>query len=134
MKKTHLSRLIVVIVALSSMLFMQLALAGYVCPKASEHGHAPDMATMTAATVDMPGCEKMDAMQPGLCHASAHTVHQSLDKYELPSVQPFVPATVFPILTQFVTPNFSTHFELNPALLSGAAPPPLAIRHCCFRI
>lgn len=116
------------------MLFMQLVLAGYVCPKASLDVPAAGKVAMSEMVVDMPGCDQMNVDQPSLCHASAHTVHQSLDKHESPSVQPFVPAAIALVLVHVVVLTPPSSFERNTTRLSGAAPPPLAIRNCCFRI
>lgn len=134
MKLTGQSRVIAALLALVSMLFMQLVLAGYVCPKASVDSSASEMAAMSTTVSDMPGCDQMDTAQPSLCHASTHATHQSLDKHELPSVQPFVPTTMSLVLVNLVIPSSTSPFERNTARQSGAPPPPLAIRNCCFRI
>ena len=140
MKFSRPSRVISAFLALVSMLFMQIVLAGYVCPKPGAELSMPRMAAMaamaamSATAIDMPGCEQMDVVQPSLCHASVYTVHQSLDKHESPSVQPFVPASISLILVHAVPPVPSSQFAFNTTRQSGAAPPPLAIRNCCFRI
>jgi hypothetical protein len=121
------------ILALFSMLFMQLAVAGYVCPS-STTGSLVGEVVASAAMVGMPDCDHPDAVQPTLCHASAHAVHQSLDKHEPPTVQPFVPASIVHVLLYAAVPVSPDRFELNTAHPSGASPPSLAIRHCCFRI
>lgn len=134
MKISRPSRVLGAVLALVSMLFMQLVLAGYMCPKISVDAPASEMPAISSMAADMPNCEQMDTAQPTLCHASVHTVYQSLDKHELPSVQPFVPATIALVLVHIAVPITTNPFNFNTALQSGAPPPPVAIRNCCFRI
>ena len=134
MKIIRPHRIVSAVLALVSILFMQLVLAGYVCPKGSPDAQRVKAAAMASMLEEMPGCEQMDVVQPGLCHASVHTVDQSLDKHELPPVQPFVPATISLVLVHIATPTPANPVELDTARRSGAPPPPLAIRNCCFRI
>jgi hypothetical protein len=138
MKTTRSSRINGVFLALASMLFMQLLLAGYVCPKANAAVSAtkipaPDTIA-DAMNVDMPDCEQMDIVQPSLCHASAYAVQQSLDKHEMPAVQPFIPTTISLVLVYLEVPISANPIALNATTQSGIPAPPLAIRHCCFRI
>lgn len=134
MKLTRQPRIIAAFVALASMLFMQLVLAGYVCPKVNIEAAASEMMTMSTMSIGMPDCDQIDPVQPGLCHASAYAVHQSLDKHELPPVQPFVRAAMSLVLAGLVIPTSGNSSEFNTVRQSGAPPPPLAIRNCCFRI
>ena len=134
MKITRPSRIVGAVLALVSMLFMQLVLAGYVCPKPAVDASLPTVAEMTMMVADMPGCDQMDVVQPSLCHASAHTLHQSLDKHEIPAVQPFVPGAMSLVLAHVALPNPVNPVDRNTVRQSGAPPPPLAIRNCCFRI
>jgi hypothetical protein len=136
MKNLRPSRVLGAILAIVSMLFMQLVLAGYVCPQTdgSRLAPAPAAVAVSGAAVSMPDCVDTDVTQPTLCQASAHTVHQSLDKHELPSLQPFVPADLILILVSTSLPKSSSALALDTVRQSGAPPTPLAIRHCCFRI
>jgi hypothetical protein len=121
MRPVRATRLAAAVIAVFSLLFTQLALASYVCP-----------GSVTMA--DMSHCAGMDKAQPGLCHASGHAAHQSLDKPDLPQIPPF--HAVGPVLT-IIVPDLAAHTPpALPAapLLARAAAPPLAIRHCCFRI
>src|SRR5437899_6236970 len=98
MKLSRPSRFVAALIALVSMLFMQLAVAGYACP-GLETGQVSESVAMSAdagsqSMQSMPGCAGMDAAQPGLCHAHAQVGNQSLDKAELPHVQPFVAAAL----------------------------------------
>ena len=74
--------------------------------------------------------------QPALCHAHAFgdAAKQSLDKSELPAVQPFVPAGMvleLPVVDAAFIPTTAPRTTL---FLTRATAPPIAIRHCCFRI
>jgi len=77
-------RLIAVLFALVSLLFMQLAVAGYVCPATA------GKVARTANTADssMPCAESMllgaDDAQPNLCMAHCQADQQTADRYELP--------------------------------------------------
>jgi hypothetical protein len=133
MKLCRQSRVASAFIALLSMLFMQLVLAGYVCPPGAATVAADATVQVSASMPPMPGCDQVDMEQPSLCHANAHAVQQSLDKHALPLVSAFVPASLTLVLhdTKFL---LAAHpCDLDAALLSGA-PPPLTIRHCCFRI
>lgn len=110
-------------VALFSMLFMQLALAAYRCP-----------VNEVAVAMETP-CESMDPSQPSLCKAKATDLAAklSLDKPDLPAVLPFVPADLAGLVldTGWLTwpPGAST---ASPSLARSIAPP-IPIQHCCFR-
>lgn len=129
------SRFVAALIALFSMLFMQLAVASYACPglKMGQDSKAVAMVADTA-NQNMSGCTGMDMEQPGLCHAHDHAGNQSLDKPELPQVQPFMAVgltlTLIPIEIAY-RPLVSHPEDL---LLTRATAPPLSIRNCCFRI
>src|SRR5438445_9556193 len=95
MKLSRPSRFAAALIALLSMLFMQLAVAGYACPEL-QMGQAGASAAMStdAADQNMVGCQGMDKAQPSLCHAHDQAGNQSLDKAELPHVQPFMAAAL----------------------------------------
>lgn len=113
--------------ALSAVLFSQLALAAYACPF---------LATPVEMTVPMPeGCEGMplDQEQPTLCRAHAQQGDQSLDKplVSLPQA----------VLLQGLAGDWQADPGMDPgtpgeqrSLLARATAPPLALRHCCLRI
>lgn len=131
MKLARPTRLVAALIALISLLFMQLAVASYTCPGMAKALSASGMHDMH----DMHGCAGgIDKQQPGLCHAHGHASQQSLDKPEPPPVQPFVAVA----LTQVLSPIDATHHPSRPAqnalFLTRTTAPPLAIRHCCFRI
>lgn len=125
-------RLITVFFALFSLLSMQLALASYACPGTMEK--VSEIAAMAEA--GMPCVESMslnmDDEQPGLCHAHCQASQPSADTYELP---PIVALSALP--TQFTVPVPAPVFAellLQVPHLERMTDPPVAIRHCCFRI
>jgi hypothetical protein len=130
MKLPRPFRVVAALIALSSMLFMQLAVAAYACPMETR-GSATVSVEMRQA---MPDCSGMDMQQPSLCAAYAHPGHQSLGKPQLPTVAPFVASGLVATLVQdevAIVPSFPL---TNDAILARSTSPPLAIRHCCFRI
>ena len=68
-----------------SLLFSQLAMAGYLCPV---QANVRTMAAMMAAGQP---CEGMDKTQPALCHEHAWNAAQSFENIKLPAVsQPVI--------------------------------------------
>lgn len=132
MKLSRSSRVVAAFIALFSILFMQLAVASYACPSLSAGHGAQAVAAMP--TGDMAGCHDMDPVQPSLCHAYGQSGNQSLDKPAVPPLQPFL-AVGFGLP---VTPLEAAHppaFAFSrTTFLTHATAPPVAIRHCCFRI
>ena len=125
-------RLITVLFALVSLLFMQLAVAGYICP-----GSEPKIAEAAAmAEAGMPCAEAMpltmDDQQPNLCQAHCQAGHQSADKHELSS----------PVAISALPANFSLQIALpvfsdaplQAPHLQRTTASPVAIRNCCFRL
>ena len=125
-------RLITVLFALVSLLFMQRAVAGYICP-----GSEPKIAEAAAmAEAGMPCAEAMpltmDDQQPNLCQAHCQAGHQSADKHELSS----------PVAISALPANFSLQIALpvfsdaplQAPHLQRTTAPPVAIRNCCFRL
>ncbi|ABE45402.1 hypothetical protein [Polaromonas sp. JS666] len=126
------TRLITVLFALVSLLFMQLAVASYACP-----GAASTVAEVAAmADARMPCAEpmslNMDDTQPNLCQAHCQTGQQTADKYEFPS-----PVAISALPSDFTSPPIGPVFSGAPLLvpdLKRTTAPPVAIRNCCFRI
>ncbi len=125
-------RFATVLFALVNLLFMQLAVAGYICP-GSEQKIAEASAMSEAG---MPCAEamplNMDDQQPNLCQAHCQAGHQSADKHELSS----------PVAISALPANFRLQIDL-PVLseaplqaphLQRTTVPPVAIRNCCFRL
>jgi hypothetical protein len=120
------SRLFAALITLFSLLFMQLAVASYACPNLQPRP--------ASAAEPMPGCAGMDMEQPSLCHAHDQVGNQSLDKPNVPQVQPFVAVGLTQAL-RFIEPSFhSLPTQPRSLVLKRTTAPPLAIRNCCFRI
>lgn len=135
MRFTRPSLVIAALVALLSMLFMQLAVAGYACPTLERATmHDTMEAAMEMASESMTPCQDMDQEQPSLCHASAQAGKQSLDKPHAPPAAVFVPSTLIATLEPASLPRFSTSLWQAPFSLARSTAPPLAIQNCCFRI
>jgi hypothetical protein len=123
-------RLLSAALALFSLLFMQLALAAYACPNLMPAPRAP---MLDSSGQPMANCPQADRDNPTLCHADTHKLTPSLDKPDAPSVMPFVAAGfALPLLW----PGNEASIPIVPAglLHASGASPPLAIRHCCFRL
>jgi hypothetical protein len=130
MKLPRISRAIAALIAVFSLLFAQLAVAAYACPQLA-------MAVMSAQAEqgDMPGCTGMaDAGRPGLCQAHCASGQQSLDAPAIPPVAPFSATGLVAVIALTDAAEAARPAAPHPPLLAHATAPPLAIRHCCFRI
>lgn len=133
------SRLVAAAITLFSILFMQLAVAAYACPALSvqhDSALAGTFARMPAyeAQDDMPPCHEMDPVQPSLCDAYHQADSQSLDKPAVPPLQPFLAVGFGLPLLPLEAGHSPDSTSINSAFLTRATAPPVAIRHCCFRI
>lgn len=132
MTRNRRHRVITVLFALVSLLFMQLAVASYACP--GSRSKIAEVAAMAEA--GMPCAESMplsmDDQQPNLCHAHCQAGQQTADKHELPSPVALgaLPADFH---LQIATPVFS-EAPLQAPHLQRTTAPPVAIRNCCFRL
>ncbi len=132
MLRNRRQRLITVLFALVSLLFMQLAVAGYVCP-----GAVSKIAEVTAmAEAGMPCAESMtlsmDDQQPNLCRAHCQSDQQSADTHHVPT-----PVTLGAIPADFslqVAPPAFSEAPLQASHLRRTTAPPVTIRNCCFRL
>jgi len=120
------------VIALLSLLFMQLAMAAYACPKLSP---AQQQSTMLDASGQpMKDCAQLDKQNPSLCHADSHQAPQSSDTPNPPSIPPFtatglivhIVAADEPVPVGFMFPAAFLH--------ASSTAPPIAIRNCCFRL
>lgn len=132
MTRNRRHRLITVLFALFSLLFMQLAVASYACP-----GTASKAAEISAmAEAGMPCAQSMtvnmDEDQPNLCKAHCQAGHQVADKYQLPAPVA-LPALLPGFLIPVVAPVLQEAPMQAPHLVRTTAPP-VSIRHCCFRL
>ncbi len=135
MKISYFKRLRTAIVAIFSMLFMQLAVASYACPGMLA-GSSMEVSAADTMMEDMPNCDGMDPEQSTLCHVYAvgEPAKQSLETPPAPVVPPFVPVelvlnlAIFDVIVQPSRPAYP------PIALTRTSSPPIAIRNCCFRI
>ena len=132
MSSNRRTRLISAMFLLINLLFMQWAVASYVCPalasKASDTAAMADTAMPCAGTMSA----DTDNTQPNLCQAHCQAGQQNADKQELPA-----PVAVFAFLTSYRLPDnlpLLSAPALQPAQLERSTAPPLAIRHCCLRL
>lgn len=134
MYRNRRTRLITLLLALVSLLFMQLAVAGYACP--GKQSKIEPAVTMAKAKAAMPCAESMemtlDEAQPNLCQAYCQAESQSAYKYQLPpflavDALPSTPALQLALLPVVEVPLRTPHLQRTTA-------PPLAIRNCCFRL
>lgn len=132
MNRNRRARLATALFALISLLFMQLAVAGYICP-----GSGSKVAEMAAmAEAGMPCAESMalnmDDQQPNLCHAHCQAGQQSADNY-----QPPAPVALGALPADFSLPLALPVFSeasLQAPHLRRTTAPPVSIRNCCFRL
>lgn len=134
MNRSPQFRFIAALIALFSMLFMQLAVASYACPNI----RTGQQSASTAMSADSPemssGCMGMDIEQPSLCHAQDQVGNQSLDKPELPHVQPFAPVGLMQAIVSIEAAYHRLPSQPRALYLTRTTAPPLSIRNCCFRI
>jgi hypothetical protein len=135
MKLTRFSRWCAAVIALISMLSMQLAIAAYVCPQVAVEPSTGQGQVMTMAQHhEMSCCEKPDPEQPALCHAHGQAGKQSLDKPEPPPVQPFTAVGLVISLPFSDIADAGASAPVYIPSLARTTAPPVAIRNCCFRI
>lgn len=135
MHRNRRTRLLTALFALVNLVFMQLALAGYVC-SGDEAKVAGMVVPAGMAAADMPCAEFMpiakDVEQPNLCHAHCQDEQQSSDTYRLPSV-----AAIGALPADFSAPVLLPSFSEAPMqapFLRRTTAPPVAIQNCCFRL
>jgi hypothetical protein len=124
------NRFVSAVVALFCLLFMQLAVAAYACPNLMPVPSAP---MLDSSGEPMADCAKMDRQSPTLCHEHENKLTPSLEKPASPSVTPFV-ATGFALT--LLAPEQTAAMPSPPQVFLHASgtSPPIAIRHCCFRL
>ena len=128
-------RFLAALFTLFTVLFAQLAVAGYVCPGDMPANHS----TVAQASVEsiklMPAdCAGTDMEQPSLCHAHNLAGNQSLDKPDLPQVQPFVAGSLILALSFIEAPALTWQTQWRPSATGIARGQSLLIRHCSFQI
>lgn len=133
MKLSRSNRLVTVLVALFSLLYMQLAVAAYACPEL-DPTRAQSAVMRGADGMPMANCDGIDPQSPSLCHAHSQAGKQSLDKAQSPSVQPFAAARILVEVVHLEQPLALGVALPSSFLLAASSAPPIAIRNCCFRI
>ncbi|KQU80270.1 hypothetical protein ASE08_28590 [Rhizobacter sp. Root16D2] len=134
MKLSRKNRILTALIALFSMLFMQAAVASYTCPGLPSGGDLDSMVVDAPSMAAMPGCDQPDAGNPALCHAHCVDGKSSLDKPQAPTVTPavvLISTILFPLEPLLASPQPVAE---QPPFLRRTTAPPIAIRHCCFRI
>ena len=141
MLRNHRTRLLTALFALVSLLFMQLAVASYVCPGLPGSG-ATLSAADKSAMAGMPCAEEMaknpvdsgpgQLGQANLCHAHCQVGQQSADKYEPPSP---IHITALPAnFTILITAPVFSSTLVQVTDLKRTTAPPLALQNCCLRL
>lgn len=133
MKLPRRCRILTALVALFSVLFMQLAVASYACP-AQGTGQGSGAVSGSLPMQSMPDCDGPDPGNPALCQAHCQDAKSSLDKPQSPIFAPaiFVISTILTPLDPLVpAPAAGTEPDWH---LQRITSPPISIRHCCFRI
>lgn len=136
MKLPRTYRILTALIALFSMLFMQAAVASYTCPGLQGGGDLGSTVVDQPSMAAMPGCDQSqpDAGNLALCHAHCLDGKSSLDKPQVPTVTPavvVVSTILFPLEPRLASPQPVAE---QPSFLRRTTAPPIAIRHCCFRI
>ena len=111
------------IIGIGALVFAQFALSAYACP---------DLARMAvpASMMDVP-CDQMDVDVPTLCQK--HCLEEKQKPSDAPATNAtftFVPLYSVRIIAES---SEAQHHALG-SPVHQAAPPPLTIRNCCFRI
>lgn len=111
-------------------LFAQLAVAAYACPKLEARGHAAQ------AMAAMDGCADMDMSQDdaNLCVEHCKTGQQSSDTARLPVAFTPVETLLYVLPDEQLAEADAGATRPAPDLLLAAAPPPHSILHCVWRI
>lgn len=130
----HRNRFITVLFAMMSLLFMQLAIAGYSCSGGSTTLLKVEVKAMVAQE-GMPCTASMThtlGEQPNLCNAHCKADPQSADQYQVPTLATLVDACAHFTLPRVIPTPLGA--LLQAPLLRRTTAPPLAVRNCCFRI
>lgn len=109
--------------AIIALLFAQLAVAAYACPKVA----APDA---SAATIHaQTPCEQLDDALSNLCQKHCHDAEQPQAAAALPPA--FAPAFVVQLDPSALEVSLT---RLEQHVLLRVHSPPLTIRNCCLRV
>ena len=117
---------------IACLLFTQMAVAAYACPKDAAGIASPVMAAMA----DMEDCAQMaqlDKAVPNLCAEHCYPAQQLTPQADAPSVPMALPLGFFvplPANESSLAPPMARYADV----LTSASSPPHAVLHCCFRI
>lgn len=132
MPRLRRHRVLTVLIALCSLLYMQFAVASYACPGFG----ARVQAVSAMAQAGMPCAQEMamapDEDRPNLCSAHCQPAQPGGGEHALQ-----VPVALVDHRAFFAAPAAVAAVDrMTPRafLLAQATAPPLAIRHCCWRI
>ena len=115
MTRRRVHRLTTAFFVVLSLLFSQLALANYVCPRQSD---TTAMAAMMAAGEP---CERVDQAQPTLCHQHCAGAAQTFEVVKLPTAS--LPAVLQVLVVPLVL-DANEAIALPIAVTAQARPPP----------
>lgn len=115
MLRRHAHRLTTTLFVVLSLLFSQLALANYVCPRQA------DMASMSAMMAAGQPCDGADLRQPTLCHQHAADPGKTFEAVKLPTVS--LPVIVQVLELPLVLEALDAR-AVPPSASSEAQPPP----------
>ena len=125
------TRLTTALIALITLMFMQLAMAVHVCPGAA----APVVEIAAMAKAGTPCADSasmnMNNAPSNLCQAHCQSDQQSAHTYQLPPLATF--STVLAVIPFTITP-VPLGVPLQAPHLRRSTAPSLAVRYCCFRI
>ena len=130
MRLSRPSLLFAVVLAIVSLLFTQLAVAGYACPALKPLQQMDILADIQTVQ----DCDETDVERRALCEAHMQAPDQSVDRPASPTIPPAiaVPLVVVPgVLNVAELPAVAYAPQ---AWLTRPSEPSLSIRNCCFRI
>lgn len=126
------TRLLTVILSLWALLWGQLALAAYACPTDAARAELVQMAQAGLPCVDSMTAS-IDPDQPTLCHAHCQATPVNTDFHPASLAAP-LPDPIEGLTVPQAVETVERELQQPPLLQRTAATPPLAIRHCCWRL
>lgn len=114
------------------LLLAQFSIAAYACPAMAMPDEA-SVAETVATSADNGVADPLDASAPNLCAAHCQFGQQSADHAAATIVPAALPAALYTLPAATERDGLVGLAPRHPPLQT-AAPPPLAILHCCFRI
>ena len=129
LRRHHLTT---VLLALFSLLFMQLAVAGYSCPVSGSQRQ--NVAAVAQAEMPCAGsmASTLDQAQPSLCHAHCQGGDQASDNQPVQLPVMGLGSLLFHTVALLAPPVPGT--APLPSLMARSTAPALAIRNCCLRL